>query len=61
MPTLCCLNLGAPRGLAAHSAQPFRPTYKVGDAGKSVLPRNHLLPGASQVKLEASVRLLWPK
>jgi hypothetical protein len=26
MCTLCCSNLGTPRGLAAHSAQPFRPT-----------------------------------
>jgi hypothetical protein len=26
MRTLCCLNFGTPRGLAAHSAEPFRPT-----------------------------------
>jgi len=26
MRTLCCLNLGTPQGLAAHSAEPFRPT-----------------------------------
>ena len=27
MRTLCCQNLGTPQGLAAHSAEPFRPTF----------------------------------